>query len=304
MPKRNSDALVSGVRLPHPDKLLFPEEGLTKRNLAVYLEAAATHMLPHLADRLLGLVRCPEGVAQPCFFQRHAGPGLPREIRTLVVRGKDVDEARYFFLRNRKGLVSAGQLGAVEFHIWGSRVDDVERPDRIVFDLDPDASLPFERTRQAARRLRQALEEYGLASHALLTGGKGIHVVVPIRRRYEWPIVRSFAKALATRLAKEEPERYVVTLHKAERRGRIFIDYLRNDRGASAIAPYSPRARPGAPVAWPVAWDALDDVAAANVLTLRHARQQLAKGQAWQGYGKPIQGLKLAALRALDLARP
>lgn len=118
------------------------------------------------------------------------------------------------------------------------------------------------------------------------------------------PTVRSFAKALATRLAKEEPERYVVTLHKAERRGRIFIDYLRNDRGASAIAPYSPRARPGAPVTWPVAWDALDDVAAANVLTLRHARQQLAKGQAWQGYGKPIQGLKLAALRALDLARP
>jgi bifunctional non-homologous end joining protein LigD len=301
---RKSDAAedtLAGVRLTHPDKILFPQQGITKRDLAEYLDAAAERMLPHCADRLVSLVRCPQGRGRKCFFQRHAGAGLSDAFHQLAVRSKDGGADDYLYLTGKTGLITAAQMGVLELHIWGSRVDDIERPDRVVFDLDPDPSVAFDAVRTAARGMRGALDALGLRSFPLLTGGKGIHVVAPVLRRHEWPAVRTFAKALAERFAKDEPDRFIATMSKAKRTGRIFIDYLRNDRSATAIAPYSPRARDGAPVAWPVTWTALDGVAAANAVTLDEARKRLREPDPWNGYAAVRQELTASALQALGI---
>jgi bifunctional non-homologous end joining protein LigD len=299
---KSETATIAGVRLTHPDKVLYPEQGITKRDLATYLDAAAERMLPYCANRLISLVRCPEGSGGSCFFQRHAGSGLPDALRRMDIPKTDGGGSEeYLYLSGKAGLVAAAQMGVLELHIWGSRIDDVERPDRIVFDLDPDPSVGFEAVKTAADGFRAALDALGLASFPLLTGGKGVHVVVPIQRRHQWPAVKGFARALAERFAENEPERYVATASKAKRKGRIFIDYLRNDRSATAIAPYSPRARAGAPVAWPVTWDALKKVEAANVVSIEDARRRLDEPDPWDGYAALRQGLTKAALEALGV---
>ncbi|MGE0717750.1 MAG: non-homologous end-joining DNA ligase [Alphaproteobacteria bacterium] len=290
---------VAGVRLTHPDRVLFPDQGVTKRDLALYLEAAAPRMLPHVARRLISLVRCPQGRAKQCFFQRHGGAGLPAAFGRMPVREKDGGEDEYVYLSDAPGLVAAAQMGVLELHVWGSRIDRLEQPDRIVVDLDPDPSVGFPAVRDAARRLREMLEGVGLACFPLLTGGKGIHVVVPIVRRRGWDEVKVFARGLAERLVAEAPDRYVATMSKAKRQGRIFIDWLRNERGASAIAPYSPRARAGAPVAWPVRWDDLDGIDRADAVRLPDAAARLTEPDPWAGYFDLRQGLTAAAMRTV-----
>ncbi|MFN4230400.1 non-homologous end-joining DNA ligase [Parvibaculum sp.] len=299
MAAEDSPPIVKGVRISHPDRVLYPDQGITKLELARYLEQAAEWMLPHIENRLVSLVRCPEGRQKKCFFQRHAGAGLGGGFYELEVKGAKERE-NYLYIKDAKGLVSAAQMGVLEFHIWGSRVDDIERPDRLVFDLDPDEDIPFERVKSAASEIRNALGELGLESFPMLTGGKGIHVVVPLVRRHEWPTVRAFAAAVANRMAEHNPERYVAKMSKAARKDRIFIDYLRNDRSSTAIAPYSPRARAGAPVAWPVSWDELSKVRAANEVTVSGAFWT-PRSDPWQGYGKLRQSLKASALRTLDI---
>ena len=296
-----SDVVLDGVRLTHPDKILFAQQGITKRDLADYLDAAAERMLPHCAGRLISLVRCPQGRGKKCFFQRHAGAGLGDAFRQLAVRTKDGGSDDYLYLNGTSGLIAAAQMGVLELHIWGSRIDDIERPDRIVFDLDPDPSVAFSAVKTAATAMRDALEGLGLRSFPLLTGGKGIHVVAPVLPRCEWPAVRGFAKALAERFAADAPDRFIATMSKAKRKGRIFIDYLRNDRSATAIAPYSPRAREGAPVAWPVTWAALDGIAAANAVTLVEARARLGELDPWDGYAAVRQELTPSALKTLGV---
>lgn len=300
--KSDEETSVGGVRLTHADKLLYPKQKLTKRDLAQYLDAAAGRMLLHLADRPLSLLRCPEGTAGQCFFQRHAGAGLSEAIRRVAIPDKDGKSEEYLSIADAQGLLSAAQLGVLEFHIWGVHVDDVERPDRIVFDLDPDPSVAFSSVREAAVDLRDALDALGLASFALLTGGKGVHVVAPIARRHTWPTVKRFTKELAERFAAQLPERYVATMRKAKRKGRIFIDHFRNDRTATAITPYSPRAREGAPVAWPVTWDELAKASAANTVSLPTAMRRLAEPDPWEGYHKTKQNLTAAALKAVGVA--
>ena len=299
--KANDEASIGGVRLTHPGKLLYPQQKLTKRDLARYLEAAAGRMLPHLADRPLSLLRCPEGQAGQCFFQRHAGAGMSDAIHRVDITDKDGTAQEFLTIADAAGLITAAQLGVLEFHIWGVHIDDVERPDRIVFDLDPDPSVAFPAVRDAALGLRDALDALGLTSFALLSGGKGVHVVVPIVRRHTWPTVKQFAKALAERFATQLPERYVATMRKARRKGRIFIDHFRNDRTASAIAPYSPRAREGAAVAWPVTWKELAKVPAADMVSLATATRRLTDPDPWDGYDKTKQHLTVAALNALGV---
>jgi len=296
------ETTIGGVRLTHANKVLYPQQKLTKRDLARYLEAAADRMLPHLADRPLSLLRCPEGRTRQCFFQRHAGAGMPDAIHRVDIPDKDGKSQEYLTIADASGLITAAQLGVLEFHIWGVHIDEVERPDRIVFDLDPDPSVAFPAVRDAALDMRAALDAVGLASFALLTGGKGVHVVVPIVRRQTWPTVKRFAQALAERFAAQVPERYVATMRKARRKGRIFIDYFRNDRSASAIAPYSPRAREGAPVAWPVTWEELAKAPAADTVSLATAMRRLAEPDPWDGYHRTEQHLTAAALSALDVA--
>jgi bifunctional non-homologous end joining protein LigD len=289
---------VAGVRLSHPDKVLFAEQGLTKRDLATYLERVAPVMLPQVADRLVSLVRCPDGRSKQCFFQRHAGAGLTDMFRRLEVEQKGGKREDYLYLSEVKQLVSVAQIGVLEIHVWGSRVDDIERPDRLVFDLDPGDGVAFAAVKQAAADMRDTLEALGLASVPLLTGGKGIHVVAPIARRHPWPMVKAACRAVAERLAEAAPDRFVATMAKAKRHGRIFIDYLRNERGSTAIAPFSPRARPGAPVSWPVSWNDLDGVETANAVTVGDVLSGARRPASWKRYPSR-QHLKADALRAL-----
>jgi len=300
---KNGTAVVAGVKLSNPDKILFPEQGITKLELAEYLEAAAPHMLPHLKRRLVSFVRCPEGRTKECFFQRHAGPGLMEAVKRMVIPGNNTGTEEYLYIEDVKGLVATAQIGVLELHIWGIHVDMVEKPDRIVFDLDPAEGLAFSAVTSAALHVRDLLDALGLVSFPLLTGGKGVHVVAPIARRHEWPVVKKFTAALAQRMAESDPDRFIANMSKARRKGRIFVDYLRNERGSTAICPFSPRARPGAPVAWPVSWDNLEGFDSAAAVSLQAAPgrfQEAAK--AWKGYFDLRQSLTRAALNALDVA--
>ena len=276
---------VCGVRLTHADRVLFPEQGATKLDLARYYERACSQMLPFLDKRPLTLVRCPEGRDGECFYQKHAGSSVPAEIGRIEIREQSGKVREYLFVDSVKGLVATAQIGALELHVWGARSDRLERPERLVFDLDPDPDLPFERVRDAAFELKDVLDRKGLQSFPLLTGGKGIHVVVPTRRIRPWSEAKQFAKGLATMFAEAAPRRFVATAAKAARRGRIYIDWLRNDRGATAIAPYSPRAKPGAPVAVPVDWLELAHFDTARPYTLSNIDVRLPlAASVWGGY--------------------
>ncbi len=243
---------IDGVRLTSPDKVLYPEQGVTKRDLAEYYLAVADVMLPHVARRPITLVRCPTGRQKKCFYQRHAGSGVPPELKQIPIEGF---EEPYLYLEDARGLIALVQMGVLEIHPWNSHVDEPHRPDQVIFDLDPGEGLAFPDVVAAAQELRAKLDSLGLASVPKTTGGKGLHLVVPIERRYEWRDVKSFAKAVGDALAKDAPDRYLTKQSIAERRGRIYIDYLRNDPTSTAVAPYSTRSREGAPVSVPLTWD-------------------------------------------------
>lgn len=269
---RHDDAdTVAGVPISSGDREVFPSAGFTKLDVARYYEAVADRMLEEVADRPVSLVRLPNGLKGERFFQRHAGKGFPAAIKTLPVAEADATTRDYMYIDSADGIVGAAQMGTIEFHIWGSRRDRPDRPDRMVFDLDPDEDLPFAEVRRAATDMRDRLRSLGLASWPLLTGGKGIHVVIPLHRSVGWDTVKTFSQAVATQFAAIEPGRFTATMSKAKRKGRIFIDYLRNERAATAIAPYSLRARTGAPVAVPVSWGELPGLTRANAFDLNKA---------------------------------
>ncbi len=272
---------IAGVRLSNPDKVLFAGQGATKAELAAHYERVAARMLPHVENRLVSFVRCPDGDSGQCFYQRHGGMGLPDAIKRLEILEKDGGRDDYLYVDHLKGIIAAVQMSVLEFHIWGSRIGDIERPDRLVFDLDPDEALGFADVRRAAFAVRDRLEALGLKSVALVTGGKGIHVLAPLECRAEWPQVKQFARGLAMRMASEDPERYVAQAAKEKRVGRIYIDWLRNERSATAIAPYSTRAKAGAPVATPVSWDELEAVKAANSFGIGDIVERLARPDPW-----------------------
>jgi bifunctional non-homologous end joining protein LigD len=246
---------------------------VTKLALAAYYSEVADRMLPYASGRPLSLVRLPEGLGGERFFQKHAGKGWPAALKTVAVEESD-GTADYIYVDSAAGLVGAVQMGRVEFHIWGARRDRLDRPDRLVFDLDPDEALGFAAVRDAAMLLHDRLGDLGLPSWPLLTGGKGLHVVVELARRAGWEPVARFARLMAQALSEAEPQRFVAKASMAERKGRIFIDWLRNGRGATAVAPFSVRARPGAPVAMPVGWDELPKLTAANAFGMAAARER------------------------------
>lgn len=254
----SGDEQIGGVRVSSTGRVMFPEAELTKGDVARHYARVAERMLEHVADRPLSLLRCPDGIREDCFFQKHAGKGFPDGIKTVPIKEKDGGTEDYMYVTTVGGLIGAAQMGAVEYHIWGAQRDKLERPDRMVFDLDPDEGLGFDDVKRAAAEVRDGLKECGLDSAPMVTGGKGVHVIVPLRRIAEWDRVKDFAKGFAQALTGKAPERYTATMSKEKRKGKVFIDWLRNERGATAIAPYSLRARPGAAVAVPVSWDELD----------------------------------------------
>lgn len=251
-----SERIVEGVRLSNPDKVLYPEQGITKGELADYYLAVADYMLPHVAMRPVTMVRCPTGQEKKCFYQRHAGSGVPEQLREVTVPGFDEP---YLYIENVAGLIAMVQMGVLELHPWGVTVEKPDRPDRVIFDLDPDEGLGFADVVKAALEVRERLRAIGLESFVKTTGGKGLHVVVPIEPRNEWREAKGFAKTLSEAMAADAPDQYLTRISKAERVGRIFIDYLRNDPTSTAVGAYSTRSRPGAPVALPIEWEEVNE---------------------------------------------
>jgi bifunctional non-homologous end joining protein LigD len=295
--KRNGPAEVAGVRLTHPDKVLFPEAGITKLALAEFYESIAAAILPEIERRPLTLLRCPEGRQGHCFFQKHANASMPESVPR--VRVKDAED--YLMIDGLPALVTLVQLGALELHVWGSRGDRPERPDRLVLDLDPDPTVAWGAVVATAEALRERLERLGLAAFVKLTGGKGLHVVSPITRHTTWDEAKTFTHALAKELVRHAPKSFTASLSKRHRKGKIFVDYLRNASDATAIAAYSVRAREGAPVAVPVAWDELDASAEeAPRLGMAEVRERVARGvDPWAGIDAAAARLTRAMLEAV-----
>jgi bifunctional non-homologous end joining protein LigD len=262
--------------ITNPTKVLYPELGITKQELLDYYALVAEHMLPHVGNRPLTLVRCPNGRHKHCFFQKHPGEGVPKGLRSVSIREKE-GKAPYSVIDDAEGLFGLVQLGALEIHTWGSRADDFEHPDILVFDLDPDPKLGYGPVIDAARLIRQIFSSAKLESFVKTTGGKGLHVCVPIEADLDWDTVKDFTGRIAEAMAAASPELYVATQSKAQRTGKTFIDYLRNGRGATFIAPYSTRARENAPVAVPLEWDELSLKLPPDHFNVRNLSERLAK---------------------------
>ncbi len=248
------------VAISNRERVIFPESKITKGALADYYATVAGIMLPWVGSRPVSLVRCPQGRAKKCFFQKHDAGTFGEHIRHVGIREKDGHEEPYLFVDDAEGLLTCVQMGTIEFHGWGARIEDVEKADRLVFDLDPDEGLDFEAVRIAAFEFRELLAEIGLETFPMLTGGKGVHVVAPLTPQAEWPAVKDFVHRFAQAVAQAHPERFTAALAKAQRKGRIFVDYLRNQRGATAVMPYAVRAREKAPVAVPISWKELETI--------------------------------------------
>ena len=280
-------AQTSDVKISNRDRVIFPDSNVTKGDLADYYQAVAPLLLPWVANRPISLVRCPQGRAKHCFFQKHDAGSFGEHVKQVDIKEKDGSVQPYLWVDDIDGVLTCVQMGTIEFHGWGSLVSDVEKADRVVFDLDPDEGLDFEKVKSAAADLKRHLADLGLTSFAMLSGGKGVHVVVPLVPQAEWPAVKSFADRFSRALAQAEPERFTANLKKVERKGRIFIDYLRNQRGATAVLPYVARARPGAPVAVPVGWTELRDIETPQKWSVRDAAALIerANSRALKGWG-------------------
>ncbi|MDP3674778.1 MAG: DNA ligase D [Novosphingobium sp.] len=280
------------VKISNRDRAIY-DSGQTKGDLADYTAAIAPLMLPFAAGRPVSLVRCPQGRAKKCFFQKHDAGTFGAHVHHVPIVEKDGGAEDYLWLDSAEGLLACVQMGTIEFHGWGSRASDVEHPDRLIIDLDPDEGLDFGDVKSAARDIHDRLEDLGLVSFAMLSGGKGVHVVVPLEPGHSWEAHKDFAKRFAEALALAEPERFVAQMSKAKRKGKIFIDWLRNQRGATAVLPYSARAREGAPVAAPIAWGELAGFEHAHPWSIGDAATLLrrAKGKALAGWGFAAQRL-------------
>ncbi len=283
-PEPGPVSMIRSVRVTNPGRVFFPGEGHTKADLIGYYEIAAPLMLPHLAGRPLTLVRCPEGIGKECFYQKHAADTMPPEIKRIAVTENDGAPAEYLMVDTPEGLLALAQIGALEIHTWNSRYVKTGYPDRMVFDMDPDEGVGWERLVEAVFLMRALLEELGLKSFVKATGGKGLHVVVPVLPVRGWDEIKEFTGAVAGFVARGLPDRFTSTMTKSRRAGKIFIDYMRNIRGATAIEAYSTRARPGAPIAAPLGWDELM-LRGPGSFTLSNIKERLREaGNPWKGY--------------------
>lgn len=273
------------ITLTHPDRLYWPEAGVTKEGLADYYALVWPRIAPFIVDRPLALLRCPEGHEKTCFFQKHGWRGMRKEI--ISIRDPKDDEA-LIGIRDLEGLLSLVQGAALEIHPWGSRAGDLERPDMVNIDLDPGPDVTWERVIEAAFEVRQRFEDMGLTGFVKTSGGKGLHVVAPLKPKAQWPEVKAAMKALADSMSADSPEDYVSTISKAKRKGKILIDYLRNGRGATAVAPYSTRARTGAPVSMPLSFEELSPDILPNHFTVENVPARLAGTDAdpWEDFRK------------------
>jgi bifunctional non-homologous end joining protein LigD len=296
---RKKEVEIAGVRFSNPERVLYPEQGVTKEELGIYYARIADWILPHLKDRPLTLVRCPEGRAKQCFYQKHIGEHVPPAVRRIDVG----DPEPYGVVDSLEGLLSLAQMGVLEIHIWGSHRDKIEQPDYLVFDFDPDEGLDWDRVVEGALAMRAFLGDLGLQTFLKTTGGKGLHVVLPIVRKDDWDEVKAFTKAVSEKMVAAEPQKYTSKLPKASRKGKIFIDYLRNGRGATSICAYSTRARANAPVSVPLFWEELETDVRGNTYTLRTLPERLESlpSDPWADFFKVRQSITAAMKRAVGV---
>ncbi len=279
-------------KLSSPTKILFPESRITKQDVWDYYLAVADHLLPEIAGRPLSIIRCPAGIERPCFFQKHLTAGLER-VDTVKLKEESGTNANYLVVEDLPGLMELVQFNALEFHPWGSHAEEPDRADRVVFDLDPGEGVPFAEIKKAATDIRKLLEQLELESFLRVSGGKGLHVVVPLNPGCDWDLTKRFAHGFADALARSEPDRFLSTATKSKRNKRIFVDYLRNGRGATAVASYSMRGRAGAPVAMPLAWSELSKLTKANAFTIKDVPAKLKRRRKdpWEGIDRVKQNL-------------
>ncbi len=300
--KQGGNPTFAGITLSNPDKVYYPGAGLTKLDIARYYESVARFLLRYVANRPISLVRCPEGIDGERFFQRHAMKGMSQAIKQVPIPGGE-SKKPYLYIDDEEGLFGLVQIGTLEIHDWGVSLDHVSEPDRLVFDLDPDEDLPLAILKAATVEVRDFLADLGLKSFLRSTGGKGFHLVAPIAPKLGWAEVKPFAKAVADALVSARPDRYTANPLKRTREGKIFVDYLRNQRGGSAICNFSTRAKEGAPVACPLRWDELKALKSAAPYTVKTlpARLQAMKRDPWEGYFSTRQSITAKARKALGL---
>ena len=284
-------------RFTSPDKVVYPEAGITKRQVADYYRAVAAQLLPELVRRPLSVVRCPDGIGE-CFFQKHHAAKLGVNVHAVAIREKDGGKEDYLYVDGIEGVIDLVQMNVLELHPWGARIDDVEHPDRLIFDLDPGEGVDWKAITRAARDVRARLSAMGLESFLRLSGGKGLHVVLPIRPGPDWAQAKAFCESLASAMVEQAPDRYVATASKAKRGGLIFIDWLRNSRGATSVTSWSLRARPQAGVAMPLAWSELGRTRSGHDYPLPRAlrRARTLRREPWEGWTKATRQ-KLPAAR-------
>ena len=263
------------VKLTHPDRIYWPDAGVTKQGLADYYAEVWPKISPFIVDRPLALVRAPEGIEGQMFFQKHGWRGMNKAL-DLMDDPHDKTEEKNIVIHDLDGLMALVQSGALEIHPWGAAAQSLEKPDIIIMDLDPGEGVPWSRVIEGALEVGRRLEASGLAAFLKTSGGKGLHVVTPLTPSAGWDAVKDFARSIADGMAEDEPDRYVATVAKSKRTGKILIDYLRNGRGNTAVAPYSTRARKGAPVSMPIEWDELSDAIGPASFTVLNVPQRLA----------------------------
>lgn len=305
-PPRVSSGPIAGVKLTNPQRVLYPDSGLTKQELARFYESIGDRVLPHLVGRPLSLVRCPQGQDKGCFYQKHAHAGTPEVVKRVRIKegtGTVEGEGTYVYIDSLQGLISLVQMGVLEFHPWGSTVQKLEKPDRMILDLDPGPDVPWKDVVETARVLRARLEELGLRSFVKTTGGKGLHVVAPVLPNLLWEEVKEFSRAICQQFVRAAPDRFVATMTKSKREGKIFLDFFRNTRGATAVAAYSTRARVGAPVSTPLAWDELSGLESSSQFTVATLPKRLAglSRDPWEGFFDLRQSITPRASRAARL---
>lgn len=282
MEVRKTNMTIEGIKITSPSKILFEDSDITKEDVVRYYASVSKRMLPFVEKRIVSAVRCPRGVDQPCFFKKHPqqkGKGIV--IADIPNSEGKMDE--YFYIESAAGLVFEAQMGTLEIHTWGSKVDTLEKPDIMVFDLDPDEGMAVDQIRQGVRDLKSILDQLHLKSYLKTSGGKGYHVVVPFQPSVSWEVFYGFSKRVAEVMEKKWPDRYTSNIRKVNRANKIFIDWQRNGRGATSIAPYSLRARAGGKVSMPISWRELNKVAP-NDIDMENALERLKKTDPWKDF--------------------
>lgn len=297
-------AMPAELNLSSPDKVLFPQLGVTKQGLAEYYLKVAEPMLPYVAGRPLSLVRCPQGHTRHCFFQKHPSGGFGDAVKLIEIEEKSGTN-QYVYIDSIEGLLELVQMGTLEIHVWGSRVDQLDKPDTLIFDLDPGEGVSWGEIKTAAAELREYLTELGLVSFLRTTGGKGLHLVVPVQRRHDWGQTKHFCKAVADMMVARRPDAYIATSSKAKRKNKIFIDYLRNGRGATSVCNYSTRSKDGAPVAVPVRWDELEQLRSSQTYGLKNIASRLQQQpNPWSEYQQVRQSITQKMMDVLGITSP